>query len=47
MEDANKTDETVVDREIGHKPYRQRKWQSNLTILSCVGETPPTTNIRI
>ncbi|KAL2801005.1 major facilitator superfamily domain-containing protein [Aspergillus keveii] len=35
MEDANKTGETVVDRELGHKPYRPRKWQSNLTILSC------------
>jgi hypothetical protein len=29
--------ETVVDQEIEQqKPYRPARWQSNLTILSCV-----------
>ncbi|KAL3464392.1 major facilitator superfamily domain-containing protein [Aspergillus heterothallicus] len=34
-EDPSKNEETVVDRELGHKPYRPTTWQSNLTILSC------------
>lgn len=37
-------DTTVVDREVGlgetEKPYRPARWQSNLTILSCVGSPP-------
>lgn len=39
-----KAEETVVaDREVGvgEKPYRPARWQSNLTILSCVSSPPP------
>lgn len=38
-----KTEETVVaDHEVGlsEKPYRPARWQSNLTILSCVSSLP-------
>ncbi|KAL4810316.1 major facilitator superfamily domain-containing protein [Aspergillus unguis] len=32
----NKAEETVVaDQEIGEKPYRPARWQSNVTIVSC------------
>ncbi|KAL2854818.1 major facilitator superfamily domain-containing protein [Aspergillus pseudoustus] len=34
-DDPSKTDETIIDRELGNEPYRPTKWQSNLTIISC------------
>lgn len=37
MANHPKAEETVIaDHEIGEKPYRPARWQSNLTILSCV-----------